>query len=233
MKSLMFDFVGPRWNPYCMRCPHGCFYCWAEALKAGKLKDAERYVKLREDGQPFMVQKEFRRRFKHGETVFVEDMGDLFAQCVPDAVIWRVFKFIEEHEAVTFLLMTKNPARYVDLYRNGCMPKNVIYGTTIESDLNYPEISLAPPQSKRLLAIKMMHDLNCRIFISIEPILDFGSEFVKQLRACGPWAVAVGYDNYAHKLTEPALAKTEALIRDLEMFTRVCRKTLRKAHWET
>lgn len=216
-----------------MRCPHSCIYCWAEDLKAGKLKDAQRYVKLREDGQPFMVEKEFRRRFKPGECVFVEDMGDLCAQCVPEVVIWRVLKFIEDHKEVTFLLMTKNPKRYVDLYLNHSLPKNVIYGTTIESDLNYPEISLAPSQSKRLLAIKMMHDLNFRIFISIEPILDFGSEFMKQLRACAPWAVAVGYDNYAHKLPEPPLTKTEALICDLETFTRVCRKTLRKAHWET
>jgi hypothetical protein len=84
-----------------------------------------------------------------------------------------------------------------------------------------------------MIAIKTMADLGQRTFISIEPILDFDlGLFIAELRACRPWAVAVGYDNYGHKLPEPTLTKTEALIRELETFTKVHRKTLRKAWFE-
>jgi hypothetical protein len=70
-----------------------------------------------------------------------------------------------------------------------------------------------------------------RIFISIEPIMEFDYEpFVSKLLKMHPWAVAVGYDNYDNKLPEPLLAKTMQLIDRLEKAgIRVYRKTLREA----
>jgi len=69
-----------------------------------------------------------------------------------------------------------------------------------------------------------------RIFISIEPILDFNYEpFVAELLKIRPWAVAVGMDNYGNRLPEPALAKTMQLIERLEKAgIKVYRKTLRE-----
>jgi len=44
-----------------------------------------------------------------------------------------------------------------------------------------------------------------------------------------PEIIEVGYDNYGNKLIEPRLDKTLALIEQLEKFTIVKRKTIRKA----
>jgi len=71
------------------------------------------------------------------------------------------------------------------------------------------------------------------LFISIEPILEFYTLFfVEYIRRIKPWAVAVGYDNYNHKLPEPDLKKTEKLISELRKFTIIYRKTIRNAWWE-
>lgn len=70
------------------------------------------------------------------------------------------------------------------------------------------------------------------LFISIEPILEFDYGFTKLLRSIHSWAVAVGYDNYKHSLPEPELSKTLKLIEELEKFTIVYRKTIKKAWWE-
>ena len=49
------------------------------------------------------------------------------------------------------------------------------------------------------------------------------------IRDINPFMVYVGYDNYGYRLPEPPLAKTLRLIRELESFTIVVRKTLRPA----
>jgi hypothetical protein len=73
-----------------------------------------------------------------------------------------------------------------------------------------------------------------KLFVSIEPILDFSllsfeNDLVDFIR---PWAVAVGYDNYNNHLPEPPLAKTLQLIEALEKAgIKVFRKTLREA-WD-
>ncbi|MBA7707801.1 hypothetical protein ES703_116684 [subsurface metagenome] len=69
-------------------------------------------------------------------------------------------------------------------------------------------------------------------FISIEPICDFDlDEMLSWMAEINPEIIEVGYDNYHNRLREPPLAKTEKLIKELEGFTTVVRKTIRKA-WD-
>jgi len=47
-----------------------------------------------------------------------------------------------------------------------------------------------------------------------------------------PMVVSIGYDNYGAGLNEPSIKKTMELIKILEKFTRVEKKTIRNANWE-
>jgi len=229
-KSRMFEFVDQTWNPIGARCPFQCVYCWAQSAN-GLIN---RYKLKKYFGKPVLYEKTLNQKFKDGETVFVGDMTDIFAPNVPDTMILRVLYTIKKWPETTFLLLTKNPLRYKQIRSEyGDLPKNILLGATIESNRNYPNISRAPSQEERLrvLADLSFYYPDIRLFVSIEPILDFDLDtFTEILKHIAPYAVAVGYDNYGNKLPEPPLEKTEALIKNLEYFTPfVYRKTIRRA----
>ncbi|MEM3622790.1 MAG: DUF5131 family protein [Candidatus Bathyarchaeia archaeon] len=227
-----------RWNPV-VGCMHECSYCWARRLAEGRLKRTKRYA---EGFKPQFIEKELDRNFRKG-IVFVSDMGDLFGNFIPTEWIKAVLDRISTMKGADFLLLTKNPSRYLSYPY--LIPENCILGATIESDYCYQEISNAPSQFDRLYWMTKLADLMRirkqsggfahRLFISIEPILDFNLEsFANMLiNWVKPWAVAVGYDNYGNRLPEPTLAKTTHLMGLLEKAgITVYRKTIRKAWFE-
>jgi len=243
--SRMFSFISETWNPLAGGpCPHRCIYCWSMGPK-GLVK---RHGMKKYHGPFRLVEKELDRGFKSHDFVFVQDMSDLFADNVPTRYILAVLDHIRRFSKTNFLLLTKNPRRYIRLCDEGEIPSNVVLGATVETNfyrfygpstkfewLEYSEISHAPPPAERLVAMQTLFDEHTKIrrFISIEPVLDFSIDtFARSIKVVRPWAVAVGYDNYRNRLPEPPLKKTLRLIEELEKFTTVYRKTLRKAWWE-
>lgn len=219
----MFSFVTKTWNPV-VGCMHNCVYCWARQLANTKLRETERY---RNGFTPQLIKKELNVTFRNGDFVFVCDMGDLFGNWVPSDWIYKVLNVIGALKFTDFLLLTKNPQRYMSYP----IPTNCILGATIESDQNYQSVSDAPLQFDRLyFMLKLAEAKRHKLFISIEPILDFNLElFANMLIRIRPWAVAIGYDNYGCGLPEPSLAKTMKLIEKLENANiTVYRKTLRE-----
>ena len=241
----MFEFITETWNPLGGECSHKCVYCWSMGAKGL----VQRYNMQKYRGEPRLILKEFNRKFEPDAFVFVCDMIDLFAENVPAALISKVLRKIKQFPKTTFLLQTKNPRRYIPFLLLNQIPRNAILGVTVETSTStfntpskftsYEEISSAPLPAFRLswmhaISSTNISHVNRRIFVSIEPVLDFDLEiFVACIKAVKPWAVAVGYDNYNHKLPEPPLEKTLKLIEELEKFTKVYRKTLRKAWWES
>ena len=228
----MFTIVSETWNPV-TGCTHNCTYCWARKLALTKLRHTPRY---REGFKPRLNLEEFRKRFKGG-VIFVSDMGDLWGDWVPDEWIRRVLNHIKKFPDTWFLFLTKNPQRYHDFLDE--IPPNAILGATIETNRDIyfqegfrPRISSAPLPSRRYRA---MRDLDWPLkFISIEPIMDFDLDvFTKWIEEINPFMAYVGYDNYNNKLPEPPLGKTLELIKRLEDFTLVIRKTIRPAWNET
>lgn len=219
MTKKMFEFMTKTWNPV-KGCRHNCIYCWACDLANGKLKHTLKYA----DGfEPKFIADELNRSFKAGDFIFVVDMGDLFGRWVPSEWIKSVLDRIRILKEASFLLMTKNPARYLDFN----IPDNCVCGATVESDIEW-HVGCAPLPTSRL---RVMTFPFSRKFISIEPILDFNlNYFVQMLKRVQPEFVAVGYDNYKHQLPEPALEKTQELIEQLSKFTKVYTKTLRERY---
>jgi DNA repair photolyase len=225
----MFNIVTATWNPI-SGCLYNCTYCWARDLATTKLKNSQRYSK---GFKPSLNEKELNVRFDKGDLIFVSDMGDMFADFIPEVWIKRVLDYIGRFPDTDFLLMTKNPRRYIDLLP--LIPKNAILGTTIETNideiLQTDEISNAPLPSERYEAMKGL--LWDRKLVSIEPILDFDLDtLAKWIEDIDPIVVYVGYDNYEHRLREPTLKQTTELLNKLPETSLVIRKTIRPAWFE-
>lgn len=101
------------------------------------------------------------QRWKKPRTIFVCSMADLFGDWVPDEWIEQVFEACEAAPQHRYLFLTKNPKRYVALYRNGilCVRDSFWYGSTI-TGANEPFFFSRVP------------DDNPHTFCSIEPILE-------------------------------------------------------------
>lgn len=251
--SRMFPFITKRgkrwctWNPLRGKCPYGCVYCWSQSSKGLVQKyNLEKY-----QCDTFNLDdKAMKQTFTPGEFWFVQDMSDLFADGVPTRLILQVLDRIRLFPETKFLLLTKNPERYLLFIKEKEIPDNCVLGATVESDKywywdlpnqkfkHYRQISYASDGYIRLNdMLDVYEQTRLRFFVSIEPVLDFYNDlsenFARRLKALNPWAVAVGYDNYNNCLPEPCLEDTLKLIVDLEKFTTVYKKSLRKAWWES
>lgn len=231
--TRMFSFITNKINPVGGggKCPHGCLYCWSKRL-------INRFKMKKYQGPYRIIEKELKRTFKPGEFVFVCDMIDLFADPVPNSIIFKVLAYLTTQSRTRFLLLTKNPKRYYAFLP--IIPENCVLGTTIETNLPTPSITKAPTPFDRFMWIHRLNRslfrsrglLNNDVMISIEPIMDFSEVFLSYIHKAHPSMVAVGYDNYNCHLPEPSLKKTRWLIENLNKFTKVYEKTLRKAWYE-
>ncbi len=205
--SRMFPFITKTWNPVGGECKINCSYCWAKKL-------IQTYKMTKYSGPAKLYSNEMAKMFKPTDCVFVSDMRDLFEPNVPSWIIKSVLDKISLSQA-TYLLLTKNPRRYLEFK----LPSNCIAGATIETDLGF--------RQDRFLA---MFDLQHRPkMVSIEPIMKFSPDFRRQLSKLDLDCVAIGYDNYNNNLDEPSLAEVNLLCEELhECNILVYLKTMRE-----
>jgi DNA repair photolyase len=221
----MFGEVTDTWN-LVTGCMHGCVYCWCRRY-AKRLSEMGIEPYSTRGFQPTFIDARLRKKFSRNSFVLVSDMGDLLGDWVPREWIERVLDTIRMWPHTYFLLLTKNPKRYLSF----SLPENVVAGATIESNRDYPSLSKAPPQSERIDAMKRLTHKHKAVVV--EPILEFDlEEFTEAIREISPSLVYIGYDNYGFKLPEPGLEKTMEFISRLKGFTDVRVRTIRKAWYE-
>jgi len=229
--SRMFNFVTLTWNPV-VGCKHLCKYCWARRLALTKLANSPRY---RNGFRPKLIREELRRKFREGELVFVSDMGELFGEWVPKNWIQKVLECIKRNPKTLFLLLTKNPKRYLEFIEE--IPQNCILGITIETNRDvingedYSKISKAPKPSERMKWVrKLRKKWKGFLMIAIEPIMDFDlDEFSRFIEEVLPTFVVIGKDNYRNNLPEPQEEKIKKFYERIRRVTYVkFKKSLQK-----
>jgi DNA repair photolyase len=219
-QSRMFSFITETRNPIGGECPYACVYCWARFL-------AQKYGMRKYQGAATLSLEAMKKRVPCDAFIFVSDMRDAFSLDIDDSLIGDMCSWIGANPQAQFLLLTKNPRRYLALLAQ--LPENTILGATIESNRPYVDISQAPSNPSRIIVMQELRKKTSRpLFISIEPGLDFDFDDMAWLEELRPWGVAVGYDNYGNHLPEPPLGKTWRLIEWLEGFTTVYRKNLNR-----
>lgn len=95
--------------------------------------------------------------------IFVSSMGDLFGSWVPDEWIAEVFEACKKAPWHTFLFLTKNPERYVELDKHGMLPvgENFWYGATATNASQMSRMSHAFGSISR----------DAKTFLSVEPLM--------------------------------------------------------------
>ncbi len=192
-------------------CPHGCSYCYVQAM-------GQRFpsMKARATGPLRLLEAEFSVQYGEGRTIFVEHLNDLFAEAVPAEFIERILEHCRAWPENTYVFQTKNPERYWEFMEK--IPAGSLLGTTIETNRPLPkDIRGDAPQP--LARWSDMMELPARFgrFVTVEPILDFTVvTLVCWLIELGPDFVNIGADSKGHGLPEPSPEKIRALLAKLK-----------------
>ena len=213
----MYEFVSKdRFNPLGGQCSHDCHYCFMKQMKRFP------HIKEKYSGEPRLYEKEFEKKFKPNETVFVVDCADLFANNVPAYMIIKTLNYCQKFPETTFLFQSKNPAR-MGSYLN-ILPKNSILCTTIETVQNNEFMGNTPSISNRINAIRELSNY-FKTQITVEPIMNFDLDvFVQLLRYSKAGQINLGCDSKKNHLPEPSKEKILSLIQECEKFTKVHQK---------
>ncbi len=201
----MYGFVTHTWNAIKGICSHDCSYC---------------YMKRWGEQKPLRLdEKELKTNLGEGNFIFVGSSCDVFADDVPAEWILRVLYHCSKYPKNKYLFQTKNPRRLVQFTARHTFPKDVIFGTTIETNRASP--SKAPSTEQRAYWMMEFHPF-AKKMITIEPIIDFDLEIlVNWIRLIKPEFVNIGADSTRNNLSEPSSEKIGKLINELEKFTKV------------
>jgi protein gp37 len=167
--STGIEWTDETWNPIigCSVLSPGCTNCYAmrwahrigrnykgltELHKGNAVWNGE--VKLIADR---LLEPATWRKPRH---VFVDSMGDLFHENIPAEWIVQVFAVMSQHQQHIFQILTKRPARMLEVLSNIAILPNVWLGVSIEDQLRAEErvpLLLKAPAVMR--------------FVSAEPLL--------------------------------------------------------------
>lgn len=131
------EWASHSWNPYtwnCTKVSQGCKNCYALARSQqyqGKASNGGDFQKF----PPRIRENAFKElpRIPSGAIVFVNSHSDTYHEEASLEMVERVHTTIAQRPDVTFLLLTKRPARALDLAYGLRWPKNLWIGTSVEN----------------------------------------------------------------------------------------------------
>lgn len=207
----MYSFVDKTWNPIKGECEHDCSYCFMKNMRR----------RFHQNPNLRLAAKELKTDLGCALYVFVGSSTDVFASNVPSEWIEAVLNHVEEsNDNNTYQFQSKNPKRFLDFLNHDLFkkPNIVVFTTTVESDIDYPEVSKAPPMAERIGAMKVLSQKGFKTSITIEPIMKFSdaAAFAEQLASINPIQVNIGANTARGvSLPEPTKDEVEALIKEL------------------
>ena len=207
-KGNMYSFISHTWNTVKGKCFHDCAYCYMKRFGSQK--------PIRFD------QSELKTNLEKNNFIFVGSSCDMWAWDIPDLWIEKTLAHCSKYDGNKYLFQSKNPERFRKFY--GQFTGKEVFGTTIESNREYPEIyQNAPPIIHRYCSIAdICREDGCEVMVTIEPILDFDvGELVGMIQDIEPAWVNIGADSRRLKMPEPTPEKVSSLIEKLRSFTEV------------
>ena len=120
-----------------------------------------------------------------------------------------------------------DPIRFLEFIGHPVMKKSVLC-TTIETNVFYPDIVRnAPGTRKRAKAMQKLASLGMRTYVTCEPLIKFDlPEMVELVSMCSPVQVNIGRNSRQDiTLPEPTRNEVQALITELQKFTKVVVKS--------
>ena len=202
----MYPWVSHMHTHLAGECGHRCSYCY---VGRGRFGRAEKYT-----GPARLLEKELTVNYGIGKTIFIEHMNDLFCGDIPNEWILKIMMHVRDYPGNTYVFQTKNPERALGW--RALFPDNSLIGTTIET--NRPvKYSQAPPPYSRKTGIAELRDRGKRVFVTIEPIMDFDVEILEAwIAEIKPEFVNIGADSKGSNLPEPGAGKIYAFLNLLK-----------------
>ena len=217
MSDNMYDNV-KTWNPF-KGCLFDCVYCVPTFQRQAK---RQKHICKRCYRYEPHFHSDRLKSIPSAETIFVAGNGDIsFAKTEN---IMKIIDAIKDHNKrcsyKMYYFQSKDPSTF-DRFKNE-LPDNSILLTTLETDIDkysdgsvYGDYSKAPSPSKR---IKMFKDIDYpKKVITIEPIMEFSSNFYGEIASLNPMYVWLGFNSKPKsvKIPEPTEDETQELVNAL------------------
>jgi protein gp37 len=161
MRTTKIEWTEMTWNPVtgCSKVSPGCLNCYAERM-AIRLKAMGQYNYR--DGFAVRTHDHMLKlplMWVKPSMVFVNSMGDLFHEKVPDSFIQCVFEVMANTPQHTYQLLTKRADRLATISSILPWPKNIWMGVTVEDN-------------DHLYRVERLRKISSAVrFLSIEPLL--------------------------------------------------------------
>ena len=146
--------------------PKRCSYCYAYKLARRNLRGCDLCKQF--IPHTHFEQLDKLQKWKTPKNIFIQSMGDLFHDAIPDEWIQEVFEAFEEAPWHNYLFLTKNPDRYCNPWfgtflhnRSQELLNNIWLGATATNGAEFDHANECFG--------KMYGD--CAMFISVEPLL--------------------------------------------------------------
>lgn len=186
MGNTSIEWTDKSWNPIaayhegkrgwmCSKPSTGCQHCYAEKINL-RLGNGLRYTPenaTKVDWQ--LVNLDEPGKWRKPQRCFVQSMGDLFHESLPDELIGRVWSKMLEFPQHTFQVLTKRPGRMRELVtrltdeaaRKGLRSADHIWlGTSVENqeqaDKRVPELLKIPAKVRFLSCEPLLGPVNLR-----------------------------------------------------------------------
>lgn len=204
----MYDWVTHMHSHLAGECPHRCGYCYVQTNPHG--------VSPRWKGEIRLVEDELGTDYGSDKTIFIEHMGDLFADEVPADWIEWILSHCKKYPDNIYVFQTKNPARASLFLLKPSSILKFMMGTTIETNRIYKD-TLAPKSIERYKGILSFSSCEIKTFVTIEPIMDFDLDvLLGWILDINPTFINIGADSKRCNLPEPTPFKIKDFILKLQ-----------------
>ncbi len=135
-RESAIEWTESTWNPVtgCTRQSAGCQHCYAERMaKRLKAMGSPNYA----NGFRVTTHRESLElplKWKKPQMIFVNSMGDLFHDKVPEKFIRGVFRVMASASQHQFQVLTKRSTRLAEIHESLVWPANVWMGVSVEDE---------------------------------------------------------------------------------------------------